>query len=168
MFQLTIQGNKVAVRHKEQMTVGSQGYLDICCEFDEAWDACDDIWVYFKRNNEPLFKGYFDSFREADDPDGLIRIPSLVMAREGPVLIGFKGTKKTEYDSELVVIPTTWANLGMVVPSVGDYDKDPPESDIVSSFMGRTGNVMPEPGDYTPGMVGVVPITNTKLEELLK
>lgn len=38
----------------------------------------------------------------------------------------------------------------------------------VTSFNNRTGDIMPQAGDYSPAMVGLEPITNTQIEEMLK
>lgn len=38
----------------------------------------------------------------------------------------------------------------------------------VTSFNNRTGDIAPQTGDYSPAMVGLEPITNTQIEEILK
>lgn len=142
------------------MTVGSKGYLEIDLELDIWWQTAEHIWVYFCRNNEPLLSSEIGGLLS---PCETILIPPIVTARPGPVLFGMKALN----EDGSCVVPTTWCSLGDVFPSVVSMDQEP-APDSVYSFNSRSGHVIPAPGDYTPSMVGVFPIKNSVLEEILK
>ena len=167
MFLLYAEKNQLAVREKEPITSGSVNVYPVQFEFSEDWDGLDRTAVFQAgcRKRAVALAG------------GVCSVPAEVLSEPGYYLMaGVCGE-----NGEGAVLPTIWANLGLILAgaSTGDApEPEPPpeggttdhrrlshrdalEQHPIASISGleKELNRIPEP---------VEALTNTELEEMLK
>ncbi len=198
MFQLYAEKNQLRVRQREPVTSGSVNVYEVGFGFSPEWDGlsktavfrCGDVsvsmllgeigacavpWEVLEDPGRRLYAGVYGT------RGGELVLPT-VWAELGTVLEGASSGERARPPT-----PDLWeqelsrkGDRLDVTPdgSLGLYAGDNLLSSVpfqggggtagVLSFYGRTGRVEPEAGDYTPAMVGMEPITNSQMEELLK
>jgi len=167
MFVLYADKNQLAVREKEPVTSGSVNVYPVRFEFSSDWDGLEKTAVFQAGCKEIA----------VSLTGGACTVPAEVLSEPGYFLMaGVCGRQ-----GESTVLPTVWANLGLISegavtgeapepappPEGGTTDhrqlshRDAAEQHPIASISGleKELNRIPEP---------VEALTNTELEEMLK
>lgn len=110
MISVTINTRQAVVEEKERLTVGSVG-IQVQFDFSSDWDELTQIACFKAGDEGAIFHVGIGANRTVVIPGSLFS-----SANEGePLFAGAFGEKDGE-----IVIPTLWASLGAIRPSVAD------------------------------------------------
>ena len=134
MFQLYAEKIQLTVREKEPVTSGSVNVYPVRFEFSADWNGL---------SRKAVFRAGAVSRTAALDQDGTCTIPGEVLGRPGCHL--FAGVCGRQ--GEEIVLPTVWANLGLILEGAGDAPgPEPPLEGWREALEGKGDNLA-----YTDG-----------------
>lgn len=129
MFQLFAEKNKLAVLEREPVTSGSVNAYAVQFEFSEDWEGLDKTAV---------FQAGCVSREALLDPSGACVVPWEVLRVPGYQLkAGVYGKQGGE-----VVLPTVWADLGVILEGVPAGGSPPPSPELWEQELARKGDRM--------------------------
>lgn len=137
MFQLYAEKIQLTVREKEPVTSGSVNVYPVRFEFSADWNGL---------SRKAVFRAGAVSRTAALDQDGACTIPGEVLERPGCHL--FAGVCGRQ--GEEIVLPTVWANLGMILEGAvlsGDAPEPGPLPDDWQEALNSKGDTLA----YTDG-----------------
>ena len=128
MFDLYADKNKLTVREKELVTSGSVNAYRVRFEFSDDWDGLDKTGV-FMAGCAPVYVLL--------DNNGECAVPAEVLIQPGRYLMaGVYGRR-----GEDLVLPTVWANLGMILEGAAVSEPSvPPTPELWEQALDRKGD----------------------------
>lgn len=154
MFLLYANKTQLAVNRGEPITSGSVNVYRVKIDFSMEWDGLARMAV---------FSGSGKRVSILLDESGECTIPWEVLISNGRILeAGVYGTRDGE-----IVLPTVWANLGMILPGVspGEAGSRPPTPDLWEQELARKGDLLQYTEDGNLGLysgdklLSAVPVT---------
>lgn len=169
MFKLYAEKNWLTVREKEPITSGARNAYPVQFSFSPEWETLAQRAVFRAGGVETAVK--LDG--------GVCTVPTELLSAPGHFLmVGVCGKS-----GDNVVLPTIWANLGMILEGAvpaDDASPDVPDEPADSTTDHRELSHRDAPEQHPIGAIGgllqelaripepVEALTNTELEEMLK
>lgn len=129
MFRLNTNKNRLEVLEKELVTSGSVNVYPVSFQFSEDWEGLSRIAVFSAGNvtiSLPL-----DETNQCQIPWEVMECPKLSL------MAGVYGMRE-----ESVVLPTIWAELGVIRPGVTTgAEPSPPTPDAYQKVLAEIGNL---------------------------
>lgn len=127
MFILYANKNQLAIRKQEPLTSGSVNVYSIRFEFSSAWDGLEKTVVYRvgRESISVLLEG----------EESVIPWEALTSYGK-PLMVGVYGSR-----GRSVVLPTVWANLGVILEGAAPGDEArPPTPDLWEQQLSQKGD----------------------------
>lgn len=129
MFRLQADKNNLALLEREAVTSGSVNIYGARFEFSEDWTGLDRVAV---------FQAGCTSEKVLLGPENTCQVPWYVLMEPGYRLkVGVYGKRGNS-----VVLPTIWADLGMILEGVPTIEYPPPLPDLWDQKLARKGDAL--------------------------
>lgn len=151
MFKLYANKNQLTVRQREPVTSGSVNVYRALFEFSADWEGLERMAV---------FRCGGRSAAILLDESGECAVPWEVLSKPGYLLeAGVYGTRGGE-----TVLPTVWANLGMVLTGAGAPEgRVPPTPELWEQALDRKGDGLTYDGQYLSLTSGGKPLSTVTI-----